>query len=356
MTCGRDGQTRRAVLGGSLRALAAGWAAMHLPRSVFARTASAPAAAPGKSQVALTAGDDRAANIFEALRRIEPQVRAKLAGRKRIVIKPNLVHTQRQLSATHADCMRGILDFLSRLTRDEILVAESSASGPATEGFDNYRYLLLAKDYRVRFVDLDAEPWEVRHVVDQRHRPQPIRFSRMLADPETFVVSSAVFKTHDRAVVTLSLKNLVVGAALKDATFRWDSRSRGKNDKPLVHGGPENQGIHFNLFSLGRVRTPDLAVLDGFQGMEGNGPVSGTPVEQRVAVASTDWLAADRVGVELMGFDFRKVGYLTFCAAAGMGESDPARMELLGEPIARYARQYKPHDSIEKQYRWMQES
>ena len=45
--------------------------------------------------------------------------------------------------------------------------------------------------------------------------------------------------------------------------------------------------------------------------MEGDGPVSGTPVNSRVCVVSPDWLAADRVAVELMGIDFAKVGYST---------------------------------------------
>ena len=39
------------------------------------------------------------------------------------------------------------------------------------------------------------------------------------------------------------------------------------------------------------------AVLDGWEGMEGNGPGDGTMVPSRIAIASTDFVAADRVGV-----------------------------------------------------------
>jgi uncharacterized protein (DUF362 family) len=45
---------------------------------------------------------------------------------------------------------------------------------------------------------------------------------------------------------------------------------------------------------------------------------NGTPVDHRVCVASTDWLAADRVGIELMGIDFANVGYLNYCAQSNM--------------------------------------
>ena len=46
-----------------------------------------------------------------------------------------------------------------------------------------------------------------------------------------------------------------------------------------------------------------VGLIDGFEGMEGNGPVSGFPVPHRIAIASTDFLAADRVGLECMGID-----------------------------------------------------
>ena len=36
-------------------------------------------------------------------------------------------------------------------------------------------------------------------------------------------------------------------------------------------------------------------MIDGFEGIEGAGPASGTPVASRVALASTDYIAADRV-------------------------------------------------------------
>jgi uncharacterized protein (DUF362 family) len=98
---------------------------------------------------------------------------------------------------------------------------------------------------------------------------------------------------------------------------------------------------------------PHLAILDGYDGMEGNGPVAGTKVDHRVSVISTDWLAADRVAVELMGIDFAKIGYLNYCAEAGMGETDLAKIEILGEPIARHVRQYQLADNIEQQLTWM---
>ncbi|GMU23896.1 MAG: hypothetical protein AMXMBFR13_39740 [Phycisphaerae bacterium] len=356
MTAGQRAWTRRGLLGGAVRGMVGGYAALNLPRWAVAEpgaTATQPANS-GSVPVALTHGDSRAANIYDALRRIEPHIRRGLARKKRVLIKPNIVSTTHALSATHVDALEGLLEFLSPLVRESIVIAESAASGPATEGYDHYGYLKLTKKYRVELVDLDAEPVATEHLVDQRYQPVPLRLYQRLLDPDTYIISAAVMKTHDRAVVTLSLKNLVVGAAGKDPGFRWGKGSKGGNDKWLVHGGPKNEGIHFNMFTLARRLRPDLAVLDGFQGMEGNGPVGGTPVDHRVAVASTDWLAADRLAVQLMGFDFAKVGYLTFCAKAGMGEADLNRIEVLGPNPADLVRAYKPHENIAQQYRWME--
>jgi uncharacterized protein (DUF362 family) len=221
------------------------------------------------------------------------------------------------------------------------------------DGYSNYGYRALADRYGVGFLDLDEQPFTVGHLADERHHARPVRLSSMLLDPDAFLISTANMKTHDRAVVTLGCKNITVGAILKDSGFRWGAGSRGVSDKHLVHGGPENQGIHFNLFSLAQRIRPSLTVLDGFEGMEHNGPISGTPADHRVAVASTDWLAADRVAAELMGFDFEKVGYLAFAARAGLGETDHGKLDILGPALSELVRPYRPHDTIEQQYGWM---
>ncbi len=87
--------------------------------------------------------------------------------------------------------------------------------------------------------------------------------------------------------------------------------------------------------------------------MEGYGPSRGTPVEHRICVVSRDWLAADRVAVELMGIDFAKIGYLNYCAQAGLGAGDLQKIEIVGEPLARHVKTYQLAPNIEQQLIWM---
>jgi uncharacterized protein (DUF362 family) len=70
-------------------------------------------------------------------------------------------------------------------------------------------------------------------------------------------------------------------------------------------------------------------------------------------VASQDWLAADRVGVDLMGLDFSKIGYLNHCSSMGLGNDDLSRIEIIGENLKDYIKQYKLADNFENQLVWM---
>ena len=338
---------KRSALGG-LACLAGGRSAGRCPAGE--KTAAGP-----RSRVALMAGDDRADNVFRGLEAFRDQI-ARAIGDRRVVIKPNNVSIEIQLAATHADCLEGILEFLESIGKlDGAVIAESAANGPTREGFANFGYPALAAKYGVKLVDLDEEAIETVFVFDEKDfRPHPVRMARLLLDRQSYVISAAKMKTHDQVVATLSLKNIIFGAPIKDPGFRWGKgRTPGlKTDKPIAHGSGM-YGINYNLFALSQRLRPDLAVIDGYRGMEGNGPSHGEPVDHRLCLVSPDWLAADRVGVELMGIDFAKIGYLNYCAQAKLGEADLERMEIVGDPIARHVRSYRLHDKIEQQLIWM---
>ncbi len=306
------------------------------------------------SSVGLTTGDNRADLAFRALQPFSKQVKIAI-GKKRIVIKPNNVSINIPLASTHADTLEGILEFLKSIGKlENVIIAESAANGPTLEGFSNFGYNRLADKYKVKLVDLDQELYDTIYVFDEKDfRPHPVRMSNILLDPDSYIISSARMKTHDRVIATLSLKNIVFGAPIKDIGFTYgkDRKPGAKIDKPIVHGSGF-RGINYNLYALAGRLHPHLAVIDGFEGMEGQGPNSGTPVDHRVCVASTDWLAADRVGIELMGIDFAKVGYLNFCAEAGLGVADLTKIEIIGEKIIDHIKTYQLSKNIDAQLVW----
>jgi len=326
------------------------------PTNLFASQAAMPPLSPKETltKVALTTGDHRADLVFRALKPFSEQIKRDI-GSRRVILKPNNVIIHRQLAATHVDTLEGVLEFLKSIgITQNILIAESAASGPTLDGFDNYGYMKLAAKYpAVKLIDLDDQPFEKRYFIDEKDfKPHAARFSSMLLDKNNYLVSVARMKTHDRVLATLSLKNIVFGAPIKDLGAGWGpgvTRKQGAvNDKPLVHGSGI-KGINYNLFALSQMLHPDLAIIDGFEGMEGNGPNDGDPVDHRVCIAGLDWLAADRTGIELMGIDYTKVAYLNYCAQAGYGVYDLDKIEIIGEPIAKHKKTYKLNGNIEKQ-------
>jgi len=347
----QSNQTRRDFLRTSLLG---GLAAVGGSR--FAALARATEAAPKTtSRVALMAGADHANNAFRGLKVFEKEI-ARTIGDRRVILKPNNVVVDVPLCATHANCLEGILEFLKSIGKlQNTVIAESAANGPAIEGFTNYGYTKLADKYGVKMLDLDEGEIQLVHVFDEKDfRPHAVRMSKLLLDRNNFIISAAKLKTHDRVVATLSLKNIVFGAPIKDAGFRWGKASKpgAKCDKPIAHGSGF-RAINYNLFALAPRLHPHLSVIDGHEGMEGNGPVRGAAVDHKVCVVSPDWLAADRTAVELMGIDFAKIGYLNFCAQARMGEADMSKIEIVGEPVAKHIKPYKLADNVEKQLIWM---
>ena len=191
------------------------------------------------ASVAITTGNNRADMTFRALQPYSKQIKEAI-GKRLVVLKPNMVSTEVPLCATHADTMEGILEFLKSIKKlDNVIIAESAGNAPAFEGFSNYGYMSLANKYPVKMVDLDTEGSEILYVSDEKDfRPHPVRFSKIILSPESYVISVARMKTHNLAVATLSLKNIVFGAPVKEIGFRLGANSKAgtKSDKPTVHG------------------------------------------------------------------------------------------------------------------------
>jgi uncharacterized protein (DUF362 family) len=314
--------------------------------------ASPPAGQAGQpSVVSLIRGESRRANICESLVAIEDQLLPALRSKKHVVIKPNMVSARRQLASTSVDTLHGILDFLGPRFKGPVVIAESSAEF-TTEGFDNFGYHQLIAEHKplqVSLVDLNEEGiYKTHTILNGDLHAAPVRLAARLLDPDAFVICSAVLKTHDTVVATLSIKNMALGAPLhspRKAAKRW-------SDKRIYHGGVRQ--IHVDIMLTAQRLRPfwGATVIDGYEGMEGNGPTGGTPVPSRLAISSTDYVAADRVGVEAMGIDAAWVGYLQFCGQAGLGQSDLSQIDVRGVTLADVTRKYKLHDNIERQLRW----
>ena len=289
------------------------------------------------SSAALIKGNDRTENIYQSLKLIEDQVFSGIRD-KQVLIKPNFVQTSVPLAATHVDAVRGILEFLRPHYKKEIVIAEAAATKEGTmAGYEHYGYQDLVKQFKVKLVDLNLGDSEYRYTIGANNAPVPVRICAPMLDPNLYIISAAIMKTHGYVSVTLSLKNILLGAPIND----YQSK---QSDKFQMHQGPHgepNDILHFNMFHMAQEVYPDLAVIDGFTGMEGDGPSRGTPVDSRIAVSSVDPLAADVMSARLMGFDSRRILYLSAMTEAGMGQGNLEKIKVLGNRVEECSHRFK---------------
>jgi uncharacterized protein (DUF362 family) len=318
-----------------------------LARRTAPRTSSGP--------VSFVASKDSREAAYQALKPLQQEIERAI-GDKQVIIKTNSGQVREDwwLNATDPDFTAGILQFLGDFYDRPVIVAESTAAGAMSTlvGYENYGFMPLEREFGCLFRDLNDESTSRVMIKDDKNHPLPINIINTYLDPDIYLISATRLKSHNCVVATLSMKNVAMGSPINH--YKRTER-KNRNEKPLMHSGG-NRGLSYNMFRLATLGVqPDLAVLDGVVGMEGNGPVSGTPVEQGVALASTDWLAADRIGVELMGMNYAECKYLHWCKDAGFGEDDTAKIKVIGPDWRSHVVSYQLHPNIEGQREWLRE-
>jgi len=327
-----------------------------------------------KSRVALIKGPDRYRNITQALECIEQEIKLPPDG---LLIKPNFVSTTNQLPATHVEAVRALLDFLGSRYGNSITIGEGAGLTDTFEGFHNFGYEPLIEEYGVRLIDLNRDRWVKVEVYDRNLALLELRLAKT-AWESPYRISIGPPKTHDTVIITLSLKNMIMGSLIRDQrvgnstlfntlsrlTPSWVKRApflQGlkrdvsttllRSDKSAMHQG--YPAINLNLYTLAKYIAPHLSIIDGFLGMEGPGPGHGEPVELQVAVASTDFLTADTVAAKLMGYDIDEIGYLYYCKLKGLGVGDLEKIEIVGNArLEDCIRPFRPPPAYRQQLRW----
>jgi uncharacterized protein (DUF362 family) len=295
--------------------------------------------------VSVVAEPDRYRAVRAALAALGPSLPARLAAARQILIKPNFVSCRHPASATHVDAARAVLEMVAEHARGEVVIAEGPALGEADEGFDAYGYRELAAAFGVPLVDLNRAPTVPFAVFDRDFEPLTVRLAKPVLESD-FRVAVGPPKAHDAVVVTLSIKNMTMGAVVRTG----EAMAAG-DDKWAMHQG--YGAMNVNLFLVAREVWPHLGVVDGHVAMEGEGPIHGEPVPWGFAAASLDALAVDYVVCKMMGVEPSEVGYLYYAGRAGLGAFADEDIDVVGggEPAA-LARRLKLHSTARGQLEW----
>jgi uncharacterized protein (DUF362 family) len=338
-------------------------------------------ASPYTARVAIAKGVDRADVAFRSLQMFKREIAAAI-GNKHVVVKVNFVVTNNSWAYTRVDFTEGVLEFLKSIGKRDVVIAESSSGNNTMACYETCGYSSLVKKYPVKLTDLNqegfanAQIWQYGNLNNTAQKT--IRISKLYLNPNNFIISATPIKTHNTVLATMATKNIAMSAPVIDVGKGWSQTGATGGlggDKYWMHGAAAGstgyppgdfQALNDNVYRLVKVYgvRPHLAVLDGYQGTEHNGPHagSGITVPQKLAVASLDWLAADRVGLALMGsnvfvpLNTTPDGYpmpypacLNYLAQAGLGEWDLRKIQVLGEPIAGNVYNYQANDNQSSQ-------
>jgi uncharacterized protein (DUF362 family) len=302
------------------------------------------------SAVGLQRGEERREAVRGALELVRDEVAERV--RPQTLLKPNFLSNDNPLASTQADACRGTIDFLLSLPNapEDILIAEGANEKFSGQAFENFGYAALIDEYDVpiRLVDLHAETeWQETEI----ELANGCLFK--VAMPKTVIncpctISVAVAKTHDVLYTTLALKNMIMGTVHKDHRVKMHGyMSHGERERPR-----EMQVLNRNLTRLAEFLTPDISVIDGVKGLQGNGPGGKDAVDFGVAFAGVDVWAVDAICTKAMGFDPMNVGVGVYAHQRGLGVSDPADIEVRGARVEDVTISFTPHERYHQQLEW----
>lgn len=299
-----------------------------------------------KSRVALVKGGDRRDNIRRAMELVREELVSKING-EAVIVKPNCLQSASPLSCTHVDALRGIMDFLADLSPKSVTIVETVRDSEQFESFRRLDYVSLPEEYDVSLMNPgEDDEWETIRLLDKNSREIEANISRTMLDCKCRI-SAAVAKTHDVVTVTASWKNMMGALAQHDKIKMHGCYShRDRTMESDIEILPQN------LVRLAKLVPPHISVIDGFIGMEGNGPVRGGEKHLGMAIASTDFVAADAVCAKAVGFEPMEISYLYYGHQLGMGTAALDEIEVVGEKIESVAGKFVPHDRYPAQQRW----
>jgi uncharacterized protein (DUF362 family) len=246
--------------------------------------------------------------------------RRELAG-KRVLLKPNLIETRRGAGHinTNPQVVRAAAEICRRLGAASVVVAEGPGHRRDTRLVleeSGLGEVLLAD--RLRFIDLNREAGLTVANAGGRSGLLRLTLPAALAQVDV-IVSLAKLKTHHWAGVTLAMKNLF--GVMPGNYYGWP--------KNVLHYA----GLQESILDIVATVRPQLAIVDGIVGMEGDGPILGTPKQVGVLVVGANLPAVDATAARIMGIDPDRVRYLAQ-AAGWLGPIAEREIAQVGETLA----------------------
>ena len=268
--------------------------------------------------VAIVKGERGHEPVFKALDLID--YKQALVGYDTVLIKVNFITDKTWDTGATTDpiVVEAIIKKLEALPVKVYVVESDATITNADKAFEKTGMKEMCRRNGVEWLNLRHVKDKVKLDIPNGEALQSIIVPRLVT--ESAVISAAKLKTHLNTTVTLGMKNMF--GLLPD-------KFKGKYHM---------KGISKVVVDINTVLKPALTVIDGFVGMEGQGPIDGTPIQMNLIIAGTDPVATDATAARVMGFNPYEIKHIRKAYEKGLGNSEA---QIVGEKLETVKRNFK---------------
>jgi len=197
---------------------------------------------------------------------------------KKVLLKPNLLgaHTPQQAVTTHPEFLYAVIK-LFKEKNNEIIVGDSPSITNFDEVVAKTGIKKVCDEEKVRLVNLSTYP--VTEFKFTKFGCKKLIVSRIITEVD-FVINLPKLKTHSLTILTCGIKNMygIVPAMTKSLYHKY---------------APHPQDFIEILYAVYSYRPPDLTIVDGIIGMDGEGPTGGNVKKFGLILTSEDATTVD---------------------------------------------------------------
>ncbi|MBE5970939.1 MAG: DUF362 domain-containing protein [Lachnoclostridium sp.] len=246
----------------------------------------------------------------------------KFAACERLFVKPNLVSVYHKSGMKDSDypestdprVFDAVISYLKKIQKNIVITESSGKPMPTRTSFKVAGYDRIARYHKTGLVALETEP-VVRYLLPKAEVMKEVYIPEIykdILDGKACYISVPKLKTNIYTGVTLGFKN-----AMGAIPFALRERNH-------------SYYINKKLADLLYLFKPDLTIIDGIIGGEGNTPAPVDPVNTHVIISGTDPVGTDRVATQIMGIDPDTIPLIQEAEKRGFASPD---LEISGDEI-----------------------
>jgi uncharacterized protein (DUF362 family) len=213
-------------------------------------------------------------------------MRAFVKEGDRVLLKPNLLTSGRlgKECITRPELVYCVAQLVQE-AGGKPFFGDSPAFGTAKGVAEANGYLPIMEELNLPVVEFHGQRYETASLTFNH-----LRLCKEAMDADV-VINLPKMKSHMQLTLTMGVKNLF--GCVPGKMKAWWHMEAGKDENRFGE----------MLVETARAINPDLTILDGIIGHEGNGPSGGEPRQLNVLGASSDVFALDRSMVEILNVD-----------------------------------------------------